>query len=59
MSRVPEGKRVYIGGRKFLSGEMLPPFVMLDDVGMLTKEQVKKLAKEHEKSKRPKKRFNR
>jgi hypothetical protein len=48
MNRVPEGKRVYIGARKFLSGEALPPFVMLDEVEMLTKKQVDTRAKKFE-----------
>jgi len=54
---VPAGKRLYIGGRKFLSGEMLPPFVILDDGAVLTKKQVETLAEEHEKEKKPRKRF--
>jgi len=59
MSRVPDGKKIYIGGRKFLSGEVLPPFVMLEPVEMLTQTQVAKLAEAHEKTKPKKKRFNR
>ena len=31
MNRVPEGKKVYIGSRKFLSGEALPPYIVLED----------------------------
>jgi len=54
---VPEGKRVYVGGRKFLSGEMLPPFVIMNDGDMLTKKQVNDLAEDHEKEKKPRKRF--
>jgi hypothetical protein len=31
MNRVPEGKKIYIGSRKFLSGEALPPYIVLED----------------------------
>lgn len=56
MNKVPDGKRVYIGGRKFLSGEVLPPFVILDEIGEMTKRQVDQLAETHENKKRPRKR---
>lgn len=30
MKKVPKGKVVYIGARKFLEGEILPPFVLAE-----------------------------
>lgn len=56
MNKVPDGKRVYIGARKFLSGEILPPFVILDNFGEMTKKQIDKLADKHEGQKRYRKR---
>lgn len=31
MNRVPDGKKVYIGSRKFISGQPLPPYVLIND----------------------------
>lgn len=30
MKKVPKGKVVYIGARRFLEGEVLPPFILAE-----------------------------
>jgi hypothetical protein len=41
MNKVPEGKRVYFGARRMISGDVLPPHVVLD-VPVMTKKQAER-----------------
>lgn len=50
---VPEGKRVYIGSRKFLSGQPLPPHVRLNDPDDIPEvEPIKEIEKPKSRTKR-------
>jgi hypothetical protein len=52
MATVPKNKRVYVGARKFVEGEALPPFVILEQNKVLTKTEVTKMAEDHEKTRK-------
>lgn len=41
MKKVPKGKIVYIGARRFVEGELLPPFVLAEIEETETKKETK------------------
>ncbi len=51
---VPKNKTYYIGARRFVEGEPLPPHVMIEEMPVLTKKQVSKMESgKDKKSKKP------
>ena len=49
---VPKNKTIYIGSRRFIEGDVLPPFVMLDMPVMTKKQAEEKEKKQEEKQER-------
>ena len=49
-NKVPEGKTVYIGSRKFKAGEVLPPWALVE-IPEIPEEDIKKHIQESEKNK--------
>ena len=51
MAIVPQGKTFYISGRRYIEGEVLPPYVMLE-IPTLNKKEIKIIEEELEKPRR-------
>lgn len=51
MSIVPQDRTFYVGNRRYLEGEVLPPFIMLE-IPTLNKKEIKIIEEELEKPKR-------
>lgn len=53
MTQVPKNKTVYIGGRRYLEGEILPPHAIKDQP-VLTKKKAGKKSENEKRSRRGK-----
>lgn len=51
MSIVPQDRTFYVGNRRYLEGEVLPPFIMLE-IPTLNKKEIKIIEEELEKPRR-------
>lgn len=53
MQKVPKNKTIYVGARKYIEGDVLPPYVMLD-IPVLSPKQVDIITIENKKDGKPK-----
>jgi hypothetical protein len=40
MQKVPKGKTVYIGSRRLIEGEALPPHVRIEEISITSKNEI-------------------